>query len=186
MSSRHTLLAVFFSALTFSVAASAGLTSIEAGKFKVEGAAKPKIGPRLSFDGKGHVSAKEEGDKVVFEADLKRLDMGERTEHAKEDFECKKHPVARLVVDKSAIKIPEDNKKSEGQVSGMLTLHGETKPVKVSYKVARTGSDYHVKSASFSFDYTAFGVAPICRFGKTICVEPTVKVTVSGLKLRDK
>jgi polyisoprenoid-binding protein YceI len=186
MSSRRTLLAVLFSALTFSVTASADLSSVGPGKFRVDGAAKPKIGPRLTFDGKGPVTAREEGDKLIFEANLKALDMGERTEHAKEDFKCNKHPKATLVVDKSAIKLPDDNKRSEGEVSGQLTLHGETKPVKVQYKAARTGSDFHVKSATFSFDYTKFGVPPICRFGKTICVEPMVKVTVTGLKLRQK
>jgi len=187
MSSRRTLIAVLCSALTFSVAASAGLTSIESGRFKLEGAAKPKIGPRLNFDGKGPVTAKEEGSTIVFETNLqKHLDMGERTEHAKEDFKCKKHPTAKLVVEKSAIKLPEDNKKTDGVVSGQLTLHGQTKPVKVKYTAARTGSDFHVKSASFTFDYTEFGVTPICRFGKTICVEPKVTVTVTGLKLRDK
>lgn len=187
MSSRRTLIAVFFSALTFSLAASAGLTSIESGKYKVEGAAKPKIGPRLKFDGKGVVTAKEDGGKFVFVADLKdKLDMGERNEHTKEDFKCKEHPKATLVIDKGAIKMPEDNKVEKGEVTGQLTLRGKTNPVKVSYVVKRTGSDYHVKDASFTFDYTKFGMEPICRFGKTICVESSVKITVHGLKLRDK
>jgi polyisoprenoid-binding protein YceI len=185
MSSRS-LLAVLFSVCTFSAVASADLVKLDAGSFKIEGAAKPKIGPKLSFDGKGTVSGEQKGDTIVFKADLKnKLDMGERTKHAKEDFECDKHPEAVLVVQKSAIKMPDDQKETEGTVDGDLTLHGVKKTVKVKYKAKRMGSDYAVKG-NFSFDYTQFGIKPICRFGGTICVEPTVKVSVNGVKLREK
>src|ERR1044071_5819660 len=121
------VLAVLFSVCTFSAIASADLTNLEAGSFRIEGSAKPKIGPKLNFDGKGSVTGEQKGDKIVFKADLKRkLDMGERTKHAKEDFECDKHPDATLVVDKSAIKMPDDQKEASGDVSGQLTLHGVT------------------------------------------------------------
>jgi hypothetical protein len=48
--------------------------------------------------------------------------------------------------------------------------------------VKRTGSDYHIKSASFSFNYTDFGVPKICRL--SLCVEPLVKISIDGMKLR--
>jgi hypothetical protein len=186
LSRSRSVLAVLFSVCTFSAIASADLVKLDSGFFKVEGSAKPKIGPKLNFDGKGSVSGEQKGDKIVFKADLKnKLDMGERTKHAKEDFECDKHPDAVLVVDKAAIKMPEDQKETSGDVKGELTLHGVTKTVKVHYKAKRMGSDYAVRG-NFSFDYTQFGIQPICRFGKTICVEPTVRVSVGGVKLRDK
>jgi polyisoprenoid-binding protein YceI len=186
LSRSRSVLAVLFSVCTFSAIASADLTHLSEGKFKIEGAAKPKIGPRLNFDGKGSVKGEQQGDKIVFTADLKnKLDMGERTKHAKEDFECNKHPDAKLSVDKSAIKMPEDQKDSTGEVKGDLTLHGVTKSVKVKYKAKRMGSDIAVRG-NFSFKYTDFGIKPICRFNETICVEPDVKVSVEGVKLRDK
>lgn len=182
----RSLLAVLFSVCTFSAVASADLSSLSEGRFKIEGAAKPKIGPRLNFDGKGSVRGEQQGDKIVFIADLKnKLDMGERTAHAKEDFECNKHPDAKLVVEKSAIKMPEDQKETSGHIKGELTLHGVTKPVRVHYTTKRMGSDYAVRG-SFHFKYTEFGIKPICRFKGSICVEPDVKVSVAGLKLREK
>lgn len=182
----RSLLAALFSVCTFSAVASADLTHLSEGHFKIEGAAKPKIGPRLNFDGKGAVKGEQQGDKIVFTADLKnKLDMGERTKHAKEDFECHKHPEAKLSVDKASIKMPEDQKETAGVAQGQFTLHGVTKTVKVHYKAKRMGSDYAVRG-NFNFNYTEFGIKPICRFNETICVEPNVKVSVGGVKLRDK
>jgi polyisoprenoid-binding protein YceI len=186
LSRSRSVLAVLFSVCTFSAVASADLTHLSEGKFKIYGAARPKIGPQLKFDGKGSVKGEQRGDKIVFTADLKnKLDMGERTKHAKEDFECDKHPDAKLSVEKAAIKMPEDQKVSEGEVKGDFTLHGVTKSVKVTYKAKRMGSDIAVKG-NFSFKYTDFGMKPICRFGKTICVEPDVRVTVEDVKFREK
>jgi len=181
----RSLLAVLFTVCTLSATASADLVKLDSGFFKVEGSAKPKIGPKLNFDGKGSAWGEQQGDKIVFKADLRKLDMGERTKHTKEDFECDKHPDAMLEVQKAAVKMPEDQKETSGEVKAMFTLRGVTKPVKVHYKAKRMGSDYAVRG-HFSFKYTEFGMQPICRFGKTICVEPTVKVSVMGVKLREK
>lgn len=180
------IVAVAVSSLTFSVIAFAALESLGSANYQVEAAAKPKIGPRLEFDGKGPATAKEEGGKLVFKADLKKLDMGNRTSHMKEDFEVSKHPTVTLSIDKSKLKMPDDKKKESDTVTGELELHGKKKPVKVKYSVARTGSDYHIKNATFSFKYTDFGIKEICRFKGTICVEPSVTIKVPQMKLRDK
>ncbi len=169
---------------TIAFASNAALSSVEKGSVKIEGVAKPGLG---KFDGKStDISAKEEGGKIIFTADLKsKLDMGLRASHTRECFKTEKHPVAKLVVDKSKLKMPEDNGNVSGKVTGQLTLAGVTKPVEVSYKVSRTGSDYHVKGGSFSFNYTDFGVEKICKLG--VCVEPNVTITISKpIKLRDK
>ena len=63
-----------------------------------------------------------------------------------------------------------------------VTGHGAHELFRAGARSALAASS----SGDFSFDYTQFGIQPICRFGKTICVEPTVKVSVRGLKLRDK
>lgn len=167
---------------TFAIAAHAAFKGVDKGHVKVEGVAKPGLG---AFSGEvDGVNVKEDGGKLVFSSDLEgRLKMGLRQDHCKKAFEVDKHKSVKLVVDKSKLKLPADNEKSSGEVSGDLTLHGVTKPVKVKYSVSRTGSDYHIKEAKFSFNYTDFGVDKICKLG--VCVEPTVNITVNGVKVRD-
>ena len=180
---RIAVAAVAVSLTTFAIAADAAFSGVEKGHVKVEGVAKPGLG---AFSGEvDGVSVKEEGGKLIFTADLEdRLKMGLRQDHCKKAFETSKHRSVKLAVDKSKLKLPADNEKASGEVTGDLTLHGVTKPVKVKYTVARTGSDYHIKEAKFSFNYTDFGVEKICKIG--VCVEPTVSITVNGVKVRDK
>jgi polyisoprenoid-binding protein YceI len=182
--SRLALAATVLSITTVALAAqAAALQSIDKADVKIEAEAKPGLG---KFDGLcDAVSAKEEGGKLVFEAELNRgLRMGLRDKHTREAFNVPKHKVAKLVVDKSEIKFPDDKGKVSGKVKGDLTLHGKTKPVTVNYVASRTGSDIHIKDASFSFDYTQFGVEKICKLG--VCVEPTVTIRVPRMKLREK
>ena len=108
----------------------------------------------------------------------------QRNDHTKQEFRCDQHKTTTLTVAKSALKVPEDGKTAKGVVPGKLTLNGATNDVKVNYEVKRTGSQYEVKSASFSFDYTKFGVAQICKLG--VCVANNVDISVSNLKLADK
>lgn len=170
-------------ALTFAFVAQADLESAGKGEVKIEAVAKPALG---KFSGElDDISAKERDGKIIFTADLPRgLKMGMRDSHTREVFKVQKHKHVKLVVDKSKIKFPDDNQKVEGEVEGQLTLHGVTKPVKVKYSAKRTGSDFHLKGSSFSFNYTDFGVEKICKL--SVCVEPLVTVRVNQLKLRRK
>lgn len=180
---RLAVAATALSIATFALVAHAGgLVGISKGHAKIEGEAKPALG---KFDGTlKDISAKEEGGKLIFTADLgKGLDMGLRQDHTKEAFHVAKQPLVKLVVDKSKVKFPEDQKSVEDSVTGDLTLNNVTKPVKVSYKIKRAGSDYMIK-ASFNFKYTEFGIEPIKRMG--ISVVDNVSVKVSELKLREK
>jgi len=168
---------------TFAIAADAAFTGIDKGHVKIEGVAKPGLG---AFSGELQgVDVKEADGKLIFSADLgSRLKMGLRQSHCKEAFQVDKHKGVTLTVDKSKLKIPADNAKESGEVTGDLKLHGVTKPVKVKYTVSRTGSDFHIKEAKFTFDYTKFGVEKICKVG--VCVEPEVGIVVQGVKVRDK
>lgn len=181
--SRLVLAATALSVTTFALAAQAALQSIDKADVKIEAEAKPGLG---KFDGLcDAVSAKEEGGKLVFEAELNRgLRMGLRDKHTREAFKVSKHKIARLVVDKGDIKMPGDKEKAKGRVKGNLTLHGKTQPVTVHYFASRTGSDIHIKDAWFTFDYTNFGVEKICKLG--VCVEPNVTIRVPRMKLREK
>lgn len=166
----------------FAFVAQAALRGIEGGRVKIEGNARPALG---KFPGRiNGVSVKEEGDNLVFTADLaSKLDMGVRADHTKEAFEIGKFGTAKLSVEKAKLKMPADKEKVSGAVSAKLTLRGVTKPVNVKYTASRTGSDYHVKSASFTFKYTDFGVPEIKKMA--LKVDPEVTITVEGIKLRE-
>jgi hypothetical protein len=169
---------------TFALVGHAALTDAGKGSIKIEGVAKPGLG---AFSGdSSDISAREDGGKLIFTANLKNnLHMGLRASHTHECFKTEKHPTATLTVDKSKLKMPEDNQEVHGKVTADLKLAGVSKPVEVNYTVSRTGSDYHVKKADFTFDYTKFGVEKICKVG--VCVDPNVKISIDKpIKLRDK
>lgn len=182
MSRRLSVIASVVLVVTVALTAHAALTTIEPGEVKIEGRAKPALGRFVGY--LPGVSASEVGPNLVFSGDLQsNLDMRLRGRHTKEAFETSKYASVKLSVEKSKLKMPADNERVDGEVDGQLTLHGVTKTVKVAYTVKRTGSDYHIKSASFSFNYTDFGVHKICRL--SLCVEPLVKISIDGMKLRE-
>ena len=185
---------------TFAIAADAAFNGVDKGHIKIDAVAKPGLGA-FSGDVEG-VDVKEADGKIIFTSDLgSRLKMGLRESHCKEAFEVKKHPTVVLKIDRSKLKLPADNEKVSGEVMGDLTLHGVTngvrnkddkpEPVKVKYTVSRTGSDYHIKEAKFTFDYTKYIAKPgepaesgkICKLG--VCVDPKVTITVTGVKVRE-
>jgi hypothetical protein len=183
---RRRMFGVVLMVMAAPAVATADLETPSAGEFRLAGAWKPKIGPRVRFDGKGPVTAREEDGVLRFSADLRRLDTGESTDHTKEAFEVSRYPIAELRVATDDLEIPADGARVTSSASGTLTLHGKTRIVEVSYIVTRTGADYHIRSASFRFDYTKFGVPRICRFVGNVCAEPMVDITVAGLRLRDR
>ena len=91
----------------------------------------------LSFEGKGRdIKLKEEGSEVVVSVKLDTLATGIelRDRHMKEKYlETGKYPTATLEVDKSKLHFP-DGSAVSGSADGKLTLHGVTRPVKVSYR----------------------------------------------------
>lgn len=180
---RIAVAAAAVSLTTFAIVANAAFHGADKGHVKIEAVAESPVG---AFSGKlDGVDVKEHDGKLIFSSDLSsRLKMGLRDKHCKEAFEVGKHKQVKLTVDKSKLKLPADNDKVRGEVTGDLTLRGETRPVKITYSASRTGSDYHIKEAKFSFDYTKFKMEKICKM--TVCVEPQVTITVTGVKVRDK
>src|SRR5688572_9745121 len=68
-----------------------------------------------------------------------------------------------LKVDRSKVKVPENDKTVEGTATGELTLNCVTKSQPFKYKAKRTGSDYHVQ-ALFDVDIYEHDVKP-CYLG---------------------
>lgn len=192
--SRIAVATVALSVTTFALAAYAGsLSSLGTGTAEVHAEASG-LG---KFDGKvNSVSAKESDGKLVFVANLTEgMDMGIRDSDTRKKFKIstkeevekdeKKPTRATLIVDKSKLTFPENGKEAKGTVPGTLKLAGGSTSVDVTYKVSRTGSDYHVKEASFSFDYTKI-VPKICLPGGLVCVKPPVTIKLKQMKLRDR
>ena len=167
----------------FTVALAAHAGFVSAGDIDVKFQAKGPAG--LKIDGHGSsLTATEKDGNVEFVAELHDLKtgIGKRDEHLKKTLEVEKFKYAKLVVPRSAVKLPEDQKDLEGSTTGKFTLHGKEKSVPVKYKVKRTGSDYHVQGFT-SVNIEEFGIEKPCYLG--VCVDPNVKIAVK-IKLRDK
>jgi polyisoprenoid-binding protein YceI len=181
MTRRSILVTIVFSILTFSLVASARLVS--AGDVDVRFLA---LGPAgMKINGKsGELNVEEKDGKIVHTAPLTNLKtgIGLRDKHLRGYLETDKYPNATLVVDKSKLTLPEDNKTSRGSATGQFTLHGVTKPLKFSYRAKRTGSDYHVQGLA-DVDIRDHKVEVPCYLG--VCVQPVVKLKIK-YKLRDQ
>ena len=132
----------------------------------------------LSFEGKGHdVKLKEDGNAVVVSVKLDGLATGIelRDRHMKEKYlETGKYPTATLEVDKSKLHFP-DGSAVSGSADGKLTLHGVTRPVKVSYhaegdsKQAKVDGTMRINMKDFKIEVPNY-------LGVT--VKPTIDVEV--------
>ncbi len=178
---RRIIAATTFAALTLAFAAHAQFVGIGASSVQFQA-----VGPGgLKIDGSGGgLTVKESDAKLTVKAPLAGLQtgIGLRDKHMKKYLNVSQHPDAQLVVGRSSLKLPEDNKTVEGSATGQFTLNGKTKPVPFSYKAKRTGSDYHVQGLA-EIDITEFGIEQPCYLG--VCVDPKVKVKTK-FKLRDK
>lgn len=143
------------------------------------------VGPAgLSIDGEGTtLSVSETDGKLKVAAPLKGLKTGIelRDNHLKKTLNVEKHPEATLVVDRSALKLPDDNASVESTATGQFTLNGQTQSVPFTYRAKRTGSDYHVQGRT-EINIEKFKIEQPCYLG--VCVDPNVKIKVK-FKLRD-
>jgi polyisoprenoid-binding protein YceI len=173
-------LSTLLAAATFTLAAAAKLSST--GSSEVTFQASGPAGMKINGSGAGLTASEDDGKLTIVApvTDLK-TGIGLRDNHLRKYLKANKHPAAKLVVDKSKLKMPADGATEEGSASGQFTLAGVTKDLKFKYRVKRTGSDYHVKGMA-EVKITDYIEQP-CYLG--VCVEPPVKFKVN-FKLRDK
>lgn len=173
-------MSALLASMTFVAFAQAALTSI--GSSEVEFLAVGPAGLKIEGTGNG-LTAKEAGGTLTVEVPLATLKTGIslRDKHLKDALNVSKNPKASFAISRSALKFPDDGKTIEASGTGNFTLNGTTKPTAFKYKVARTGSDYHVQGAT-EIDITAFKIEKPCYLG--VCVDKDVKVKVK-FKLRD-
>jgi polyisoprenoid-binding protein YceI len=170
---RMSSFATALAALTVALAASAdsydvvgksdiGFTATGPGGLKINGTAD-------------NLSAIDQGETLVFKASLKNVKtgIGLRDTHTKKYLATDQWPDASLTVAKSAIKMPEDGKKSSGTVPGKFRLHGVTRDAKVHYSAERTGGTYTV-GGHFNVNIVDHKIEQPCYLG--VCCDTNVKV----------
>jgi polyisoprenoid-binding protein YceI len=168
-------------ALTLAYAASARLE--DAGDVEVlflaTGPARMKISGAAS-----DLKASEKDGKLTITVPLTNLKtgIGLRDRHTRRYLHTDKYPEATLVVARSKLKFPENDKSTSSKATGDFTLNGVTKPLGFHYLANRTGSDYHVQALA-TVDIRDYDIKIPCYLG--VCVDPEVKLKVK-FKLREK
>ena len=144
------------------------------------------VGPGgLKIEGKtSDLSASENAGVVIVTVGVDKLKTGidMRDDHLRKAINANQHGDAILKVKRSDLKFPADNAKVEGKAVGDFTLNGVTQKLPFAYKVARTGSDYHVQGLA-TVDYTKHKLEKPCYLG--VCVDKEVKLKVQ-FKVREK
>lgn len=167
---------------TFALAAYAGGKCRVIDKPEVKFTAKGPAG--LKIEGTGdNLTADDDGKRILLKASVQNLKtgIGLRDNHTRKYLEAEKFPEATLKVDRSALKFPEDQKKSEGDASGKFKLHGVEKDVSFHYTAERHGSDLIV-NGSTKIDIRDYGIEKPCYLG--VCTDTDVRIAVK-FKLRE-
>jgi hypothetical protein len=146
--------AVAFIALSFTMLASAEFKSVGSAEIDMH---LPGGTAGLSVNGKSsNLTAKESGGVLTVTAKLDCLTENKehasciktgiamRDKHVWKYLESGKFPEATLTVQRSQLKIPNDNEKSEGDATGTLSLHGVKRQLSFHYSAQRAGSDIQV------------------------------------------
>ncbi|MBK7585731.1 MAG: YceI family protein [Myxococcales bacterium] len=168
-------------ALTVSVAASAAFE--DAGDTEVRFLANGPAGLKINGEA-SDLKAKEQDGKltITVPVDDLKTGIGLRDKHLKKYLEGSQFPKATLEIERSKLKLPENDQTAKSSATGSFTLHGVKKPLKFHYKALRTGSDYHVQALA-TVDIRDHDIEVPCYLG--VCVEPKVKLKLK-FKLRDK
>ncbi|MCI0572598.1 MAG: YceI family protein [Myxococcaceae bacterium] len=147
-------------------------------------------GAHASFTGKGPAGFKlegktselrveEKGSAVVVAVPLAKLDTGIplRDSHMKEKYlEVAKYPEAVLEVDRSRVTLPTDGQSAQGQATGKMSLHGQTKDVSFSYVIKRVGGAYQVEG-KLPLNLKDYGINVPAYLGVT--VQPDIQTAVA-------
>lgn len=135
----------------------------------------------LNIEGKSStLNVKDDGTEATFSVPLNTVKTGIalRDSHMCEKYlECAKHPNAELKIKRSDVKL-EDGKEASGEAPGKLTIHGQTKDVKVKFKAKKAGGDVTV-DANTTFKYTDFGVNKAEYLGAEVKPDINLHVTTT-------
>lgn len=136
----------------------------------------------LRIEGRGsEVALEEDASTLVFKVPVAPLEtgVGLRDAHLREMLEVERYPAATLRVPKSQLTFPRQREPSEGTAEGDLTLHGQSRPVKVNYR-AELAADGVIKvHGSMHLDMRDFDLKAPSFLGVTVAPMVEVKVELA-------
>jgi polyisoprenoid-binding protein YceI len=125
------------------------------------------------------LAASEDSGNVVITVNLANLStgIGLRDQHMRDKYlEVPKFPTTTLSVPRASLKIPAGSEKTEADVQGTLTLHGQSHPVTVHYD-SKTDGGTLFSHGKFHVNMNDYGITVPSYLGVT--VKPDVDVTAS-------
>jgi hypothetical protein len=155
-----------------------------AGKYLVHGSAAKGT---VDVDGSGTFTISDDGKNLTFSSAIGKgkpyFDMGEREEHAREQFALQPSSQLTLTVPDAELRFPEPGKKLSGQANGQLKFGAGEQTVRISYTAREEAGHYVLESAEFKFDYTRHRASkkPICLM--MICVAPEIAIKVAKVRI---
>lgn len=120
----------------------------------------------------------DDGQQVEIKVPLASLTTGIslRDSHMRDKYlQVGTYPDARLVVARSALQLPADGADADGNGTGTMTLHGQSKPVGFHYKLSRRGQKTAV-TGDVQVNMNNFGITTPSYLG--LSVKPVVAVSV--------
>jgi polyisoprenoid-binding protein YceI len=136
----------------------------------------------MRIEGRGsEVAVEEDGPALVFKVPLAPLEtgIGLRDVHLRETLDAGKYPTAVLRVPRSSLTFPREHEPAEGTADGDLTLHGESRPVKVHYQAERAVDGMIKVRGSLQLDMRDFDIKAPSYLGVTVAPKVEVKVELA-------
>ncbi len=138
------------------------------------------------LEGKSQVlSVSDGGEAVTIAVPLETLETGIalRDRHMREKYlEVDKYPQAALVIPWSALRLPEPGQSLSQTVTGKMTLHGQSRDVRVTYNLKHAGDRYEA-TGKVPLNMKEFGIQPPSYMGLT--VKPDIEASVAFQFRRD-
>jgi polyisoprenoid-binding protein YceI len=139
----------------------------------------------LRIEGKGcELSVEEDATALTFKVPLAPIEtgIGLRDLHMRELLETEKYPVATLRVARSGLTFPKEHGAVEGTADAELTLHGQSRPVKVRYRAEASEGGVTQVRGSFQLDLRDFDLRAPSYLGVSVApgVEVIAELAVHG------
>jgi hypothetical protein len=139
----------------------------------------------LRIEGKGsEISLEEEASALVFRVPIVPLETGIslRDAHLRRLLEADKYPAATLRISRSELTFPSEHQPAEGTADADLTLHGQSRPVKVRYHAELAAGGITKVHGSFQLDLRDYDIQAPSYLGVSVApkVEVNAELAVTG------
>jgi len=143
----------------------------------------------LRIEGKGsEVSLEEDDSALTFKVPLAPIETGIslRDVHLHQMLEADKYPAATLRISRSQLTFPREREPVERTAEGELTLHGQSRTVKVHYRAELGAGGVTMVRGSFQLDMRDFDIKAPSYLGVSVApkVEVSVELALTGAGAR--